>query len=75
MLGGDSQDHSFYHIFISFLYTGEILPFFQSSENMSSFKAASNIIFKGNINDSLDICIIFIEILSHPCIPMKADVK
>ena len=50
----------------SFLWTGPLLPYFQSYGKAPSFKAASNIIFKANANDSPHICIIFIKVLSHP---------
>ena len=39
--------------------------FFQVLENLSSFRDCSNIIFKGRVNDSLQILIIFTDILSQ----------
>ena len=40
--------------------------FFQIAGNLPSFRDCSNIIFKGTVNDSLQVLIIFIDILSQP---------
>ena len=39
--------------------------FFQIAGNLPSFRDCSNIIFKGTVKDSLQILIIFIDILSQ----------
>ena len=40
--------------------------FFQIAGNLPSFRDCSNIIFKGTVNDSLQVLIIFIDVLSQP---------
>ena len=47
-------------------FTGTTFAFFQISGNIPSFRGCSNIILKRTVNDSLQILIIFIDILSQP---------
>ena len=57
----------FKQCFLSFLWTGIMLPFFQSSGKIPVVRDDSNRYFKGFTIDLPHSCINQMETLSHPC--------
>ena len=57
----------FIKVLSSFLCIGTTLVFFHISGNIPCFNYSSNIIFRGIVTDSLQVCINLIDILSYPC--------